>query len=248
MLITRYDWKDGKRSDEGKLYEINRYNENGDFVGRDRCTYGYRVDVLYDDKGDRSEEIIYDLNDLNSIIDRWKIECKYTDSGVVEYSYQYNWKNKLVLTYIREFSKESDSDYKLTKWTHIIDSIGKNHGQVYTYSYSGNTRTIEVTNLDDGSFSEKIVHELDSHGNATKTTSTHAGGWISTMETVYEYDSNGLIVKKTGPKYDNGTIYGYVEYTYNDDGTTRKEHHVDRMNTSSEEEYDLEYTYKYKKK
>ena len=36
--------------------------------------------------------------------------------------------------------------------------------------------------------------------------------------------------------------------TYNDDGTTRKEHHVDRMNTSSEEEYDLEYTYKYKKK
>lgn len=247
-LITRYDWKDGKRSDEGKLYEINRYNENGDFVGGDRCKYGYRVDVLYDDKGDRTEEISYDLNDLNSIIDRWKIECKYTDSGVVEYSYQYNWKNKLVLTYIREFSKESDSDYKLTKWTHIIDSIGKNHGQVFTYSYSGNTETIEVTNLDDGSFSEKIVHELDSHGNTTKTTSTHAGGWISTMETVYEYDSNGLIVKKTGPKYDNGTIYGYVEYTYNDDGTTRKEHHVDRRNTFSEEEYDLEYTYKYKKK
>lgn len=247
-LITRYDWKDGKRSSEGKLYEINRYNENGDFVGGDRYTYGYRVDILYDDKGDRTEEISYDLNDLNSIIDRWKIECRYTDSGVVEYSYRYNWKNKLVLTYIREFSKESDSDYKLTKWTHIIDSIGKNHGQVCTYSYSGNTRTIEVTNLDDGSFSEKIVHELDSHGNATKITSTHAGGWISTMETVYEYDSNGLIVKKTGPKYDNGTIYGYVEYTYNDDGTTRKEHHHYRMNTFSEEEYDLEYTYKYKKK
>lgn len=259
-LITRYDWKDGKRSDEGKLYEINRYNENGDFVGGDRCTYGYRVDILYDDKGDLSEEISYDLNDLNSIIDRWKIERKYTDSGVVVSSYQYNWKNKLVLTYIREFSKESDSDYKLTKWTHIIDSIGKNHGQVYTYSYSGNTRTIEVTNLDDGSFSEKIVHELDSHGNVTKTTSTHAGGGTSVSKYEYEYDSHGRLVKKTGPIYVSASVFGYieqnagyVEYTYNDDGTIWKEHYVDNVSVYNmdkyiQKEYDLEYTYKYKKK
>ena len=259
-LITRYDWKDGKRSDEGKLYEINRYNENGDFVGGDRCTYGYRVDVLYDDKGDLSEEISYDLNDLNSIIDRWKIERKYTDSGVVVSSYQYNWKNKLVLTYIREFSKESDSDYKLTKWTHIIDSIGKNHGQVYTYSYSGNTETIEVTNLDDGSFSEKIVHELDSHGNVTKTTSTHAGGGTSVSKYEYEYDSHGRLVKKTGPIYVSASVFGYieqnagyVEYTYNDDGTIWKEHYVDNVSVYNmdkyiQKEYDLEYTYKYKKK
>ena len=246
-LITRYDWKDGKRSDEGTPYQLYKFNANGDYIGGDNYRSGHRVEVTYDDKGDRLEEIVYDLNNLKSITSRYKYEYIYADSGVIVSTYDYNWKNKLVLTYKREFRK-IDSDYQLTKWTEIIDSIGKDRGTVSTYSYSGNTETIYRTNLKDGAFSEKIVHEMDGHDNVTKTTISYAKGQISTAEYVNEYDSNGWLLKKTGPTYDDGTTYGYTEYTYNADGTVKKEHCVTRMGTYSEEEYDLEYTYKYKKK
>ena len=32
MTVTRYDWKDGKRSSEGTLYQVFKYNEKGDCV------------------------------------------------------------------------------------------------------------------------------------------------------------------------------------------------------------------------
>ena len=83
---------------------------------------------------------------------------------------------------------------------------------------------------------------------AERTIKTSAMGWISTGEYINEYDSNGRLQKTTGPKFDDGTPYGCTEYTYNADGTVKKEHYVNNIETYSQEEYDLEYTYTYKKK
>lgn len=255
MIITRYDWKNGKRSDEGKPYVINSYNENGDLVRADRYVDGYRIDILYDDKGDRTEGIVYDINDLKYISGRYKYEYSYTDSGVVESSYKYNYQNKLVITEKSEY----DSGHKLKKWTEIVNTVTDDNGTVKTYSYSGNTETIEVRDLY-GSLSEKIVLELDSHDNVTKITSTYVGGGTSVSKYEYEYDSHGRLVKKTGPIYASASVFGYieqnagyVEYTYNDDGTIWKEHYVDNvgvynMDQYIQKQYDLEYTYKYNKK
>ena len=240
-LITRYDWKDGKRSSEGKTFQLIRYNKEGKFIGEDNFIYGHRVEIIYDANGDRKEERAYDLNDLKTLISSYKYEYNYVDSILIVYGY--NWKGKLVNTYIREY----DYAEKLIKYTEVIDSIGKDYGQVFTYSYSGNTETIDITKLKDGSFSQRIVHEEDSHGNVTKTAITYKDGQTISSENINEYDSKGRLLKKTGPIYDDGVNYGYTEYTYNDDGTIKKQHIVSR-DSRHEEEYDLEYTYKYKKK
>ena len=237
LLVTRYNWKDGKRSDEGKLYNRYEYNEKEQLVFRDFGVMGYKMTYTYNADGEMTENRLYS-ND--NFLNLYKIE--YGNSSSV--TYVYNPENRLVTTVKNEYNP----DGKIAKHTEIIDSISPNYGTVFTYTYSGNTETIEITNLRNGSFERKITKEYDSHGNETKNTITNANGWISTGESVNEYDSNGRLLKKTGPIYDDGTPYGYTEYTYNADGTVKKEHCVNNIETYSQEEYDLEYTYTYKKK
>ena len=238
MLTTRYDWKDGKRSDEGKLEYLIRYNEKGEAVSLENHFWGYRGVIEYEANGDVIQKL-YGINN-NAYLGMYKSEFNTianADSSYVEYTY--NWKDQLVSTEIHEFTY----DGKMVKYTEIIDSIGKDHGKVSTVTHSGNTTTTVVTNLKDGSFIEKYVLEYDSHGNVTKNTSYvnefNPGYSINNR---YVYDSQERLIKK----YDGD--YGYVEYTYNNDGTIHKEHYVEGLNTIDKETYDLEYTYKYKKK
>ena len=235
LLITRYDWKDGKRPDEGKLNQLIKYNKDGRWLG---CEYndGTRDEYTYDDNGDCIEKREYNSN--NTLIYTSKYEYNYVDSFMV--MSVYNWKNELVRTDKNEYSY----DEKLIKCTEIIDSIGKDHGSVRIYSYSETTVTMEETNLKDGSFMQKFTREYDSYGNITKMTTSYRLGSIHTDEFSNEYDSNGRLLKKT--MYDG--VYGYTEYTYNDDGTIKNQHCVNGLNTDYEKVYDLEYTYKYKKK
>ena len=248
MQTTRYDWKDGKRSNEGKPFQLIRYDKEGRYIGEDNFTSGHRTDIIFDTNGDRLEERVYDLNDLKTLTTTCKYEYNYVDSILV--ISVYNWKGNHVYTYRREY----DYTERLIKLTEIVDSIGKDYGNVYTYSYSGNVETIDVTKVKDGSFSERIVHEEDSHGYIIKTTVTYNNGSTTSTEYINEYDSNGRLLKRTGPIYNNSVNYGYTEYTYNDDGTIKKQHVVARLNSPKDvgpvqnEEYDLEYTYKYKKK
>ena len=235
LLITRYDWKDGKRPDEGKLNQLIKYNKDGRWLGSE-YNDGTRDEYTYDDNGDCIERREYNSN--NTLIYTSKYEYNYVDSFRV--MSVYNWKNELVRTDKNEYSY----DEKLIKCTEIIDSIGKDHGSVRIYSYSETTVTMEETNLKDGSFMQKYTREYDSHGNITKMTTSYRLGSIHTDEFSNEYDSNGRLLKTT--MY-NG-VYGYTEYTYNDDGTVKNQHCVNGLNTDYEKVYDLEYTYKYKKK
>ena len=247
MLTTLYDWKDGKRSDEGVPYQITRYDKEGRTISFEYLYDGWRRDFTYDENGDKKEEIFYDEN--NNITSTYKYEYNYVDSYMVRYCY--NWKNQLVKT---EKSEYSNKEQRI-RFTEIIDSIGKDYGQVCTYSYSENTITTNINLLQDGSFLQKIVHEVDSHGNVTKTTSISRDGQTATVEYENEYDSKGRILKRTSHSDDGRVNYGYTEYTYNDDGTVKKTHTVNVYNpipgvsnAERKEEFDLEYTYKYKKK
>ena len=78
---------------------------------------------------------------------------------------------------------------------------------------------------------------------------------MATVEYENEYDSKGRILKRTSHSDDARVNYGYTEYTYNDDGTVKKTHTVNVYNPTPgvsnaerKEEFDFEYTYKYKKK
>ena len=232
-LITRYDWKDGKRSDEGKPYERYEYNEKGLLVSRD-FSLGYKQTYTHNADGEVIESRLYKNDDLVKLF-----KHEYGNFSLVTYGY--NSKNKLVTTVKNEYSQ----DGKIIKHTEIVDSISKDYGFVSTYSYSGNTETIVATNLKDGSLNQKHEYEYDSHGNIVKEIyfnySLQKG---YTYENTYEYDAQGRLVSKV---CDRDYELVHVNYTYNDDGTIRNEHYI---NTGEKlfEEYDLEYTYKYKKK
>ena len=232
-LITRYDWKDGKRSDEGKLYDRYEYNEKGLLVSRDFPS-GYKLTYTHNADGEVIESRLYKNDDL---VELFKHE--YGNSSLVTYGY--NSKNKLVTTVKNEYSQ----DGKIIKHTEIVDSISKDYGFVSTYSYSGNTETIVFTNLKDGSLNQKHEYEYDSHGNKVKEIyfnySLQKG---YTYENTYEYDAQGRLVSKV---CDRDYELVHVNYTYNDDGTIRNEHYINKGEKLFEE-YDLEYTYKYKKK
>ena len=242
MTVTRYDWKDGKRSDEGKLYQIYKYNEKDQLISQESPYFGYRQTPIYNDNGDCTEQKFYNYK-TDEYLGYNKRELNLADSVFIIYSY--NWKNELVSTTKYEYTY----GYKLIRETEIIDSIGKDHGKIWTYSYSENIQTIELTNLKDGSLIEKQVNELDSYGNATKATINVFYDFALSPITheytfKYNYDSQGRILRKT-----HSTVsQGYTEYTYNNDGTIKKEHYAEALNTDYKEIYDLEYTYKYKKK
>ena len=98
---------------------------------------------------------------------------------------------------------------------------------------------------------QKSIDEYDSHHGVIKTTVIYNDGSKDILEYKNEYDSKGRLIKSVGPIFVEGvdsTIYDYTKYieiSYDEDGKLHKEHYkIPEKN----EEYDLEYTYKYKKK
>lgn len=255
-VITLYEWTGNKRSTEGISYQITRYNKDGRIINNEYPFDGSREDYTYYANGDRKEEREY-KNDI--LINTYKYE--YNNDGSLIVQYCYNWKDQLVSTKKIEYN----NDKKLIRETEIVDSIGNDYGTVKTHSYSGNTETIDITNLKEGSVPYRIVHEKDSHGNVTKTTfisySTFNSYVWYTKKNEYkyenEYDSEGRILTITEHFSDEESDYNYTGYTYNDDGTVKKKQQIfSRVTTVGpglvidykREVYDFEYTYKYKKK
>lgn len=63
ITTTRYEWKNGERSSEGKTYEIVRYNEKGQRVSGENLFYAIKISYenVYDDNGRLIETSHYDL-------------------------------------------------------------------------------------------------------------------------------------------------------------------------------------------
>ena len=59
LLVTRYNWKDGKRSDEGKMYNRYEYNEKEQLVFRDLGIMGYKMTYTYNADGEMTENRLY---------------------------------------------------------------------------------------------------------------------------------------------------------------------------------------------
>ena len=242
-IVTRYDWKDGKRSSEGVTYYIHRYNEKGKTISIEYPYNGHRIDISYDEKG-REIENDYDLS--NNLLYKYIYERNSFGRDSIRYRYS---GERLMET--KEY--EYDNNRRVIKETETYYSIDGNRktGTIYTHGYGEKADTTYFYHLNDGSFFRKNISENNSNNGRTRTTVVYANGDTDVLEYIYEYDSKRRIIKHVGPIFAEGvdsTRYAstqYVEYSYDEDD---RPHIMHYKIPAKNEEYDLEYTYKYKKK
>lgn len=244
ITTTRYEWKNGERSSEGKTYEIVRYNEKGQRVSGENLFYAIKMSYenVYDDNGRLIETSLYESDkfsykytyEYNSYGDM-SSESRSTGNGTVRVvKYDYDDNRRLIQEY--EYYKNEEAGQYFEGNT-LIHEYGEN--TYTTYKYYSNTLL------------QKSIDEYDSHHGVIKTTVFHDDGSKDVLEYKNEYDSKGRLIKSVGPIYVEGvapTIYDYTKYldiSYDEDGKCYKEHY---KIPERDEEYDLEYTYKYKKK
>ena len=242
-IVTRYDWKDGKRSSEGTPYSIYRFNEKGQTINVEYPSDGDRVDIKYDENGMEIEND-YQLSNNSS----FKNIFEYNSFGKVSVKYRY------VEDRLREtWEYEYDNNGRVIKETdtyHYVDGTSKT-ATIFTYGYGEKADTTYLYYPTDGGFYRKSIREYDSHHNTVKITNIYANGDTDIFENIHEYDSKGRATKLVGPIFVEGvdpTRYAatqYVDFSYNEDGDPHIMHY---KIPSQNEEYDLEYTYKYKKK
>ena len=242
-IVTRYDWKDGKRSSEGKTYSIYRYNEKGQTINVEYPSDGDRVDIKYDENGMEIEND-YQLSNNSS----FKNIFEYNSFGKVSVKYRY------VEDRLREtWEYEYDNNGRVIKETdtyHYVDGTSKT-ATIFTYGYSEKADTTYLYYPNNGGFYRKSINERDSHNGRSRSTIIYANGDTDVLEYEQEYDSKGEIIKSVGPIFVKGvdpTRYAatqYVDFSYNEDGDPYILHY---KIPAKNEEYDLEYTYKYKKK
>ena len=244
MLITRYDWKDGKRSSEGKTYSIYRYDEKGQIVCSEFLYDRYsKYEHIYDDNGREIETNNYDSDKLSD-----KLRYEYNSFGKVSVKHRY------VEDRLREtWEYEYDNNGRVIKETdtyHYVDGTSKT-ATIFTYGYSEKADTTYLYYPNNGGFYRKRINERDSHNAILRSTVVYANGDTDVLEYEQEYDSKGEIIKSVGPIFVKGvdpTRYAatqYVDFSYNEDGDPHIMHY---KIPAKNEEYDLEYTYKYKKK
>ena len=242
-IVTRYDWKDGKRSSEGTPYSIYRFNEKGQTINVEYPSDGDRVDIKYDENGMEIEND-YQLSNNSS----FKNIFEYNSFGKVSVKYRY------VEDRLREtWEYEYDNNGRVIKETdtyHYVDGTSKT-ATIFTYGYSEKADTTYLYYPNNGGFYRKSINERDSHNAILRSTVVYANGDTDVLEYEQEYDSKGRITKSVGPIFAGGvdpTRYAatqYVDFSYNEDGDPHIMHY---KIPSQNEEYDLEYTYKYKKK
>lgn len=243
MIRTRYDWKDGKRSSEGKTYSIYRYNEKGQTINIEYPSDGDRVDIKYDENGMEIEND-YQLSNNSS----FKNIFEYNSFGKVSVKYRY------VEDRLREtWEYEYDNNGRVIKETdtyHYVDGTSKT-ATIFTYGYSEKADTTYLYYPNNGGFYRKSINERDSHNAILRSTVVYANGDTDVLEYEQEYDSKGRITKSVGPIFAGGvdpTRYAatqYIDFSYNEDGSPHIMHY---KIPAKNEEYDLECTYKYKKK
>ena len=242
-IVTRYDWKDGKRSSEGTPYSIYRFNEKGQTINVEYPSDGDRVDIKYDENGMEIEND-YQLSNNSS----FKNIFEYNSFGKVSVKYRY------VEDRLREtWEYEYDNNGRVIKETdtyHYVDGTSKT-ATIFTYGYGEKADTTYLYYPNNGGFYRKSINERDSHNAILRSKVVYANGDTDVLEYEQEYDSKGEIIKSVGPIFVKGvdpTRYAatqYVDFSYNEDGSPYILHY---KIPSQNEEYDLEYTYKYKKK
>lgn len=244
MIRTRYDWKDGQRSSEGKTYSIYRYDEKGQIVCSEFLYDRYsKYEHIYDDNGREIETNNYDSDKLSD-----KLRYEYNSFGKVSVKYRY------VEDRLREtWEYEYDNNGRVIKETdtyHYVDGTSKT-ATIFTYGYSEKADTTYLYYPNNGGFYRKSINERDSHNAILRSTVVYANGDTDVLEYEQEYDSKGEIIKSVGPIFVKGvdpTRYAatqYVDFSYNEDGDPHIMHY---KIPAKNEEYDLECTYKYKKK
>ena len=244
-IRTRYDWKDGKRSSEGKTYSIYRYDEKGQTVCAEFLYDGnWRYEHVYDENGRDIETTHYDSDKLS-----YKLISEYNSFGEVSVSYKYNENGRLWETIGYEYDNNG-REIKETNTYHYVDGTKKT-GTILTYGYGEKADTTYLYYPNNGGFDRKSISEYDSHHNIVKITNIYANGDTDVLEYIHEYDSKGRTTKLVGPIFAEGVnptkcaSTQYLDISYNEDGSFHIMHY---KIPAKNEEYDLECSYKYKKK
>ena len=238
--VTRYNWVSGRRSKQGEIYLVSKYNKKGQIVSTEYPSDGRKYEYIYDDEGRCIEWNIVDKKSS------YNNKFKYEYNGNVSVGYRYSSDGRLRET----IKSEYDNEGRLVKETTIYGSSDSNSGYVFTYSYGENTETRTYSNLEDGSLIWQDVDVDDTLNNISKTIRTLANGDKIFIQHTFELDSNGRICKNVGPivSAEEGVNTAglahtqYRERSFNDDGLVKKEHIAV---PADNEEYDLEYTYTY---
>lgn len=208
----------------------------------------YRITYGYDSKGNRIHNISYPLSSSLSNMVAQKVQYKYDDNNLLLFKvinkgditrislYTY-YSNHLVHTITEQpVGYDMDRDKKVSHFKY--DNKNNKIEQVTTV-YDSYTNNIEKTNHHNFQYNDNnqlisecvITHEYDEDDEENSFYIT---------QYYYEYDENGLLIKKKcinyknhireiEYKYDNGhLVYEYhtidnvskvvKEYTYNDDG------------------------------
>ena len=227
----------------GTPYSIYRFNEKGQTINVEYPSDGDRVDIKYDENGMEIEND-YQLSNNSS----FKNIFEYNSFGKVSVKYRY------VEDRLREtWEYEYDNNGRVIKETdtyHYVDGTSKT-ATIFTYGYSEKADTTYLYYPNNGGFYRKSINERDSHNAILRSTVVYANGDTDVLEYEQEYDSKGRITKSVGPIFAGGvdpTRYAatqYVDFSYNEDGDPHIMHY---KIPAQNEEYDLEFTYKYKKK
>ena len=242
-IVTRYDWKDGKRASEGGTYSIFRYDEKGQTINVEYPSDGDRVNIKYDENG-REIENDYQRSNNSS----FKNIFEYNSFGKVSVKYRYI-EDRLSETVEYEY----DNNGRVIKETdtyHHADGTRKT-ATIFTYGYGEKADTTYLYYPNNGGFYRKSINERDSHNAILRSTVVYANGDTDVLEYEQEYDAKGRITKSVGPIFVEGvdpTKYAatqYVDFSYGEDGNIHIMHY---KIPAKNEEYDMEYSYKYKKK
>ena len=220
--VTRYNWVSGRRSKQGEIYLVSKYNKKGQIVSTEYQTEGRKYEYIFDDEGKRIECNVVDRKSS------YKYKFEYNSMGRESVEYKYNQKGELIETIRLEYDSNGneyvrcryDSKDELVetvkseyddKGREIVYETYDENGDLdlrLEYEYDDKDQLIKETDYYyDGTPADYYVFEYDDRGNRTRMENTTEDGFLSYLSE-FEYDEKDRVVKA------HYTFYGYDEWTY----------------------------------
>lgn len=247
VTVTKYEYKFGKREEEGTKTKYLEYDDSGNKTLEIRYKYGedeYRkVEYKYNKPAGEVEITTLDYDDVIKKITREKYnkngdireESEYGSSGDLKYKiiYEFDADNKLVK---QTRYNTTGNILKFTDYTYngsnlsekITKSDSVNVLEKYTYKYDGdNNLTEEKIYKHEGNVNETYVYKYEGK-NRTEEIKQNAEG-VMVYKIVNKYNESGYKTERTLYTSDGSTISLKVNYKYDKNGNPIEELESDKI-------------------
>lgn len=154
----------------------------------------------------------------------------------------------LILEYIQEYTNEyPDGGGRITVRNQkmVEDDVPGEAMYEYEEEYDDQNRLIRKTTIKDGQHTEgEVIYEYDSEGHLIRKSGQDTETPGTELSETYEYDADGNMIKQTVWKED-GTIEGWREFTYDEKGRQTQQKNFRPDGTLDEEmtKFTWEYVY-----